>query len=431
MKLTRRQALGGMVATIAGTSLASYLGSDDIVGQSIAKAKPLNLKVTDIKVFMVAPRSTFVKVYTNQGLVGLGQSHFSGKEETVAAAILQLGEQFVGRDPTAIEANWEDFYSGVRWRGGPLTAAISAIDTASWDILGQALGQPIYKLLGGPIHDRIKCYDGGGGITPESWEQTKTNGYTVSRVGWPQGSVTQMIKYVHQLREACGPDHELAIHGSGTMATSDVLNFMRGVEACNLLFVEEPIQMDDIEDWAHLRAHTSTPIATGERVQTINGFAPYLQRHLIDFAQPDLHACGGITEARKIAAIAAANRIRMAPHGPQGPVGAFANMHFDAATPNFYVQETRNYTNQADMDMHEGNVPQVKGGYCELPDRPGLGTVLNEKVAAQRGGPTYQIGNGLGLRTGRSPLESGRGGRGGRGGAAPATPAGRRGGGAQ
>jgi L-alanine-DL-glutamate epimerase-like enolase superfamily enzyme len=430
MRITRRETLGGLFATLAGASLANYFGSDDIVAQSIAKAKPLNLKIVDLKVFMVAPRSTFVKVYTNQGLVGLGQSHFSGKEETVAAAILQLGEQLVGRDPTAIEANWEDLYEGVRWRGGPLTAAISAVDTASWDILGQALGQPIYKILGGPIHDRIKCYDGGGGITQESWEQTKANGYTISRVGWPQGSVTAMIKYVHQLREACGPDHELAVHGSGTMPTSDVVQFMRGVEDCNLLFVEEPLQMDDIEDWVHLRAHTTTPIATGERVQTLNGFTPYLQRHLIDFAQPDLHACGGITEARKIAAVAAANRIRIAPHGPQGPVGAFANMHFDAATPNFYVQETRNYTNQADMDMHEGLVPQVKNGYCELPDKPGLGTVLNEKVAAQRGGPTYQIGNGLGLRTGRSPQETtgrrgrgpGRGGEGagGRGGGAPA-----------
>ena len=428
MKLTRRQALGGIVATFAGTSLASYLGADDVVAQAIAKAKPLNLRITDLKVFMVAPRSTFVKVYTDQGLIGLGQSHMSGKEETVAAAIMQLQPLLVGKDPTAIEANWEDLYEGVRWRGGPLTAAISAIDTASWDILGQALGQPIYKILGGPIHDRIKCYDGGGGITPESWEQTKANGYTISRVRWPQGSVTQMIRYVHQLREACGPDHELAIHGSGTMPTPDVVQFMRGVEDCNLLFVEEPLQMDDIEDWAHLRAHTTTPIATGERVQTINGFAPYLQRHLIDFAQPDLHACGGITEARKIAAIAAANRIRIAPHGPQGPVGAFANMHFDAATPNFYVQETRNYTNQWDMDMHEGMVPQVKGGYCELPDRPGLGTVLNEEVAARRGGPTYQVGNGLGLRTGRSPSEAAAGRLGGRAGGRGDAPAGGRGG---
>src|SRR5215207_6391840 len=167
MRMSRRQALGGLVAAVTGTSLASYRGSDDVVAQSMAKAKPLNLRITDLKVFMVAPRTTFVKVYTNQGLTGLGQSHFSGKEETVAAAILQLGEQLIGRDPTAIEANWEDLYEGVRWRGGPLTSALSAVDNASWDILGQALGQPIYKLLGGPVHEKIKVYGGGGGITPE------------------------------------------------------------------------------------------------------------------------------------------------------------------------------------------------------------------------------------------------------------------------
>jgi L-alanine-DL-glutamate epimerase-like enolase superfamily enzyme len=419
MKITRRRALHGLAATIAGMTTARFIGSDDVVAQAVAKAKTLNIRITDVKVFLVAPRSTFVKIYTNQqGLVGLGQTHMSGKEETVAAAILQLGEQLIGRDPTAIERNWEDLYEGVRWRGGPLTGAISAVDNASWDILGQALGQPIYKILGGPIHPRIKVYGGGGGITAESWAETKAQGYTTSRVGWPQGNVTQQIKYVHQMREAVGPDHELAIHGSGTMPTPDVVNFMRGVEDCNLLFVEEPLQMDDIGDWVHLRAHTTTPIATGERVLNLSGFTPYLQQHLIDFAQPDLHACGGLTEGRKIAAVAAANRIRIAPHGPQGPIGAFLNFHFDAATPNFYVQETRNYTNQADMDMCEGMVPQIKNGYCDLPDRPGLGTVLNEKVAAARGGPTYQVGNGLGLRTGRTPAETAAGRRGGGAGAA-------------
>ena len=334
-----------------------------------------------------------MKVYTNQGLVGLGQSHFSGKEETVAAAILQLGEQFVGRDPTTIEANWEDFYSGVRWRGGPLTAAISAIDTASWDILGQALGQPIYKLLGGPIHDRIKCYDGGGGITPESWEQTKANGYTVSRVGWPQGSVTRMIKYVHQLREACGQDHELAIHGSGTMATSDVLNFMRGVEDCNP-FVEEPIQMDDIEDWAHLRAHTSTPIATGERVQTINGFAPYLQRHLIDFAQPDIHACGGITEARKrplrprivSAWLPTDRKVRSG----RSPTCTSTLPHRTSTCRRHGTTRTRPtwICTKAMCRRSRGLLRTARPARSRM--------VLNEKVAAQRGGPTYQIGNGPG-----------------------------------
>ena len=275
MKMTRRQALHGLAATIAGMSTARFIGSDDVVAQAIAKAKPLNIKVTDVRVWTTPPRSTFVKIYTNQqGLIGLGQAHMSGKEPTVAAAILQLREQLIGRDPTAIEANWEDFYEGVRWRGGPLTGAISAVDNACWDILGQALGQPIYKILGGPIHDKVKVYGGGGGITPESWAETKALGYTTSRVGWPQGNVTQMIKYVHQLREACGPDYELAIHGSGIYSTPDVVSFMRGVEDCNLLFVEEPLQMDDIGDWRHLRSHTTTPIATGERLQTIGAFTP-------------------------------------------------------------------------------------------------------------------------------------------------------------
>src|SRR5688572_27284869 len=227
MKLTRRQALHGLAGTIAGMSVGRFIGSDNVVAQAIAKAKPLNIRITDVKVFTVAPRSTFVKIITNQqGLIGLGQAHMSGKEPTVAAAILQLREQMIGRDPTNIEANWEDFYEGVRWRGGPLTGAISAVDNASWDILGQALGQPIYKILGGPIHDKVKVYGGGGNTTAESWAETKARGYTTSRVQWPQGNVTQMIKWVHQVREACGPDYELAIHGSGTMATPDVVNFM-------------------------------------------------------------------------------------------------------------------------------------------------------------------------------------------------------------
>ena len=429
MKITRRQALHGLAATIAGMSTARFIGSDDVVAQAIAKAKPLNIKVTDVRVWTTPPRSTFVKIYTNQqGLIGLGQAHMSGKEPTVAAAILQLREQLIGRDPTAIEANWEDFYEGVRWRGGPLTGAISAVDNACWDILGQALGQPIYKILGGPIHDKVKVYGGGGGITAESWAETKALGYTTSRLQWPQGNVTQWIKHVHQLREACGPDHELAIHGSGVYSTPDVVSFMRGIEDCNLLFVEEPLQMDDIGDWRHLRSHTSTPIATGERVQTLNGFQPYLQEHLIDFAQPDLHACGGLTEGRKIAAIAAANRIRIAPHGPQGPVGAMLNLHFDAATPNFYVQESHLFTSQQDMDLHEGHFPKFNKGYWELPDTAGLGTVLNEEVAKKLGPSSRGVGDGLGLRTGRTPSEAaaGRAAGAGRGGGA----AGRGGGGA-
>jgi len=410
MKLSRRQWMSRFMATAAGASLANLFSPEGLLAQAREKAKPLNLKITGLKTFLVAPTVSpgagiFVKVATNQGLVGLGLATQSSKEVSTAAAINEFAPVLIGRDPTRIEAIWEDLYEGPRWRGGPLTAALSAVDIALWDILGQALGQPIYKLLGGPIRDRVRVYGGSGGTTVESWAKTKADGYTASRVQWPRGSITEMIEYTRAMRRAAGPTHEIAIHGAGRLPTSEALQYLRGVEECNLLWVEEPIQMDDIEDWVHLRSHTTTPIATGERLTTKFAFNPYLSRHLIDFAQPDLCACGGITEARKIAAIAEANRIRLAPHGPHGPAGALANFHFDAATANFYIQETRVYTGQFDMDLHEGLVPIVKDGYCELPDRPGLGTVLNEAVSATRPYQPINRGSGTGLSTGISAQE--------------------------
>jgi L-alanine-DL-glutamate epimerase-like enolase superfamily enzyme len=409
---SRRQLLQRALATVAGAPLFNLLSPEGSLAQAREQARPLNLKITGLKTFLTAPTVSpgggiFVKVYTNQGLVGLGLATQTSKEVSTAAAIEEFTPFLVGRDPTQIEAIWEDLYQAPRWRGGPLTAALSAVDIALWDILGQALGVPIYKLLGGPIHDKIRVYGGGGGTTPESWASTKAVGYTASRVAWPSGSVTTMIEYTKAMRKAAGPDHEIAIHGQGRLPTSEALQYMRGVEECNLMWVEEPIQMDDVEDWAHLRAHTSTPIATGERLTTKYAFNPYLFRHLIDFAQPDLCACGGILEGRKIAAIAEANRIRMAPHGPHGPAGALANFHLDAATPNFYIQETREYAGQFEMDLHEGMIPIIKNGYCELPTRPGLGTVLNEKVAATKPFKGLSRGSGIGLGAGISAWEEG------------------------
>jgi galactonate dehydratase len=411
MTITRRDWMKRTFAIAAGASAAKLFAPDGLLAQARERARPFNLKITGLKTFLVAPTVSpgagiFVKVLTNQGLVGLGLATQTSKEVSTAAAIEEFAPSLVGRDPTQIEAIWEDLYQAPRWRGGPLVAALSAVDIALWDILGQALGQPIYKLLGGPMHDKIRVYGGTGGITPESWAKTKADGYTASRVQWPTGSITEMIEYTKAMRKAAGPRHEIAIHGAGRLPTSEALQYLRGVEECNLLFVEEPIQMDDLEDWAHIRAHTTTPIATGERLITKFAFNPLLSRHLIDFAQPDLCACGGITEARKIAAIAEVNRIRLAPHGPHGPAGALANFHFDAATPNFYIQETRVYTGQIDMDLHEGLVPIVKNGYCELPDRPGLGTVLNEAVAAKRPYQAITRGSGVGLGTGISAQQA-------------------------
>ena len=411
MSITRREALRGGAAAAGALTFGQFFPADSALAQAQAKAKSLNLKITGLKTFLTEPRSIFVKVYTNQGLVGLGVSVQTGKEQTVAAAIMQNEPLLVGRDPTRIERIWEDLYEGPRWRGGPLTAAISAIDIALWDILGQAVGQPIHVLLGGAVRDRIRVYQSAGGaMTPDAWAKLKGDGFTAARIQWPRGTVPEMIAAVKEWRAAAGPGYEFAIHGAGTLPTSDAIHFMRGVEECDLMWVEEPIQMDDIEDWALLRQHTSTPSATGERLTTKFAFNPLLTRHLIDFAQPDLAACGGITEARKIAAIAEANRIRIAPHGPHGPAGAFANFHFDAVTPNFYIQEIRDYTNQADLDLHDGMVPMVKDGYCALPDRPGLGTVLNEKVAARRAYKQLNVASGVGLSSGVSARDAVRAG---------------------
>jgi galactonate dehydratase len=195
-------------------------------------------------------------------------------------------------------------------------------------------------------------------------------------------TVTEMVEYVKALRKACGPTHDLAIHFFGTFITPDAMTFMKGVEECNLLFVEEPIPaIEDVGEWVHLRAHTSTPIATGERMTGKYMFAPFLERHLLDYAQPDLCIAGGYTELRKIAAMAEGYRIRIAPHNPHGPVGAMATFHYSFATPNFAIQELRDYTTQYNLDLHDGLIPVVTNGFGELPTRPGLGSVLNEKVA--------------------------------------------------
>ncbi len=388
--MTRRELLNGFLAGAGGgaaavAAISRFVSPEGVFAQATQKAKPLNLKITGFKTFIVAPRDVYVKVYTNQGLVGLGQALATSKESTLAAAIMENERLLVGWDPTQIEKIWQAMYLIPRWRGGPiLNAAISAIDIALWDILGQALGQPIYMLLGGKARDRIRCYGGGGGTTPESWEKTKADGYTCSRVGVRGGSVTEMIEHVKALRKAAGPLHDIAIHMSGTFTTPQALSFMKGVEECNLYFVEEPLPIEDVEEWALLRAHTSTPIAGSELMTSKYQFAPLIARHLVDYVQPDVCSCGGILEMKKIAIAAETYRIQTAPHNPHGPVGAFATFHVDATTPNFGVQETRApYDSQYNLDLHDGLVPMVKNGYAELPTRPGLGTTLNETVAAK------------------------------------------------
>ena len=390
----------------ASTITAAAVGSTQaLLAQARAQAKPLNLKITDLKTFIVnrggnnGSNYVFVKIYTNQGLTGLGEGSVTSKEATVAAAIEEHKRYLVGKDPADIEMHWQAMYRWPRWRGGPiLNSAISAVEIALWDILGQALGQPIWKLLGGKARERVQMYVHAGGSGPQayaqSWLQAKQEGWTGCKAAFitthndvvePMSSVTEGIANLKAVREAVGPDFRICIDLHGIATPTMAVDFCRRAEEYRPFFVEEATQIEDLDELAHLRSSTRIPLATGERLFTKYGFAPLCQRHLVDYVQPDVVHCGGILEMKKIATIAEAYRIELAPHNPQSEVSTLASLHVDFSTPNFAIQEiTHRGNEQYWKDLFYGGGITYNTGFAQPPDRPGLGVDLDEKVAAMR-----------------------------------------------
>ena len=398
--MTRRELLDRATAGIAGLCSA-----EGLLAQARAQAKPLNLKITDLKTFIVnrggvnANNYVFVKIYTNQGLTGLGEGSVTSKEATMAVAIEEHRRYLVGKDPADIEMHWQAMYRWPRWRGGPiLNSAISAVEIALWDILGQALGQPIWKLLGGRARDRVQMYVHASGGSPEgyaqAWLQAKQEGWTGCKAAFittqgdvidPMRSVSEGIANLKAVRAAVGDDFKICIDLHGKTTPVMAIDFCRRAEEYRPYFVEEATQIEDLEELAHLRASTRIPLATGERLFTKYGFAPLCQRHLVDFVQPDVVHCGGILEMKKIATIAEAYRVELAPHNPQSEVSTLASLHVDFSAPNFAIQEiTHRGNEQYWKDLFYGGGIDYTSGYAQPPDRPGLGVNLDEKVAALR-----------------------------------------------
>jgi galactonate dehydratase len=355
----------------------------------------LNLKVTGLKTIIVNVGSVnwvFCKVLTNEGLTGLGEGSITSKEATLAQAIMEHERFLVGKDPTDIELLWQGMFRYPRWRGGPiLNSAISAVEIALWDILGKALGAPIYKLLGGASRKRIRLYLDTAS-TPEAFLKAKEQGYTAAKSGFiavendlviPSYAVREGAKRVEAVRKAVGDDFDICIDAHGKLTTTMAVDFCHRVEDLHPLFVEEATQLEDIDELALLRSKTRAPLATGERSFTKYGFTEYCRRHLVDYVQPDVCHAGGILEMKKIGAIAEAYRIEMAPHNPQSEVSTLASLHVDATTPACAIQEYNPRNDQWIQDLFYGGAVKVKDGYADLPDRPGLGVDLDEKVAAK------------------------------------------------
>jgi galactonate dehydratase len=358
------------------------------------QAKPLNLKITALKTFVVNTGSlnwVFCKVYTNAGIVGLGEGSVTSKEATIVQAIMEHERYLVGKDPTDIELLWQGMFRNPRWRGGPiLNSAISAVEIALWDITGQALGVPIYKLLGGAARNKIRMYLDVGS-NPDDFLKAKEQGYTAGKMTplSPNGNVVEPnamiragVRRVEAVRKAVGDDFDIAVDAHGRCTTTMAIDFCTRVEEFGLLWVEEATQLEDLGELALLREKTKTHLATGERSFTKFGFADICSRHLIDYIQPDVCHAGGILELKKIGALAETYRISMAPHNPQSNVSTMASLHVDATTPNSTIQESTLSKTQWIAELFDGLGPDIRAGYAELPTRPGLGVTLNEKVAA-------------------------------------------------
>jgi galactonate dehydratase len=360
----------------------------------------LHLKVTGLKTFVVNVGSVnwvFVKIHTNQGLTGLGEGSVTSKEATIAEAIREHERFLVGKDPTEIERLWQAMFRYPRWRGGPvLNSAISAVEIALWDILGKAVGLPIYRLLGGACRDRIRMYVHAGGQTPEEAARSalaaRERGYTALK--WapfepPQNTISardqvrRAVARMEAQRKALGDDFDILIDAHGRLTPVVAAEACQALEPLRPFFVEEPTQPEDLDTLAWLGARTRVPLATGERLFTKYGFADLCARHLVSYVQPDVVHAGGILECKKIGAIAEAHSIEVTLHNPQSEVSTLASLHVDACTPNCVIQETVENRTPWIKDLFFGGAVKIKNGYAELPDRPGLGVDLDEKVAAQ------------------------------------------------
>lgn len=358
------------------------------------------MRITKLETFLVKPRWLFLKVHTDEGLVGLGEPILEGRALTCAQAVAELEPYLIGQDPTRVVHHWQAMYKHAFYRGGPiLTSALSGVEQALWDLTGKALGVPVYKLLGGPLRDRIRIYAGCHGTTPqeavENARRLLARGFRALKTGPAGGRKARMIEtpaFVEQvvqqfaaMREAVGPEVDLAIDFHGAVPPQTAAILIKALEPYQPMFIEEPVQCQNVDILADLAHKTHLPIATGERLFTKWGFREVLEKRAASILQPDLCHAGGIFECRLIAGMAEAYYAGIAPHCPLGPIALAACLQLDAAIPNFLIQEH--------ASLGEGYLKQpfvVKEGYVDLPTGPGLGVELDEEALQDKLGHDWR-----------------------------------------
>jgi len=359
------------------------------------------MKITDFSLYKVQPRWLFLKIETDEGLAGWGEPIVEGRADTVRAAVKEYQEYFIGKDPMKIEDHWQVMYRGGFYRGGPEhMSAISGIDQALWDIKGKYFNTPIYNLLGGACRDKLKVYRWIGGDRPSdivnAAQEAVSQGYAAIKMNGTEEvhyidnfqKIQAVCERVAALREAFGYTLDIAVdfHGRVHKAMAKVL--ARELEQFHLMFIEEPVLSENNEALRDIAHATTTPIATGERMFSRWDFKKILMDGYVDIIQPDLSHAGGISECKKIATMAEAFDVAVAPHCPLGPIALSACVQIDTCTPNAFIQEQSlgiHYNTGGDLLDYIKNpeVYRYNDGFISLLEGPGLGIEVNEEAVIE------------------------------------------------
>jgi galactonate dehydratase len=355
----------------------------------------VKIRITDVVphvIFCGRGHFIFVEVQTDQGITGIGEATLDSKTEAVVGAIRDLKAYVIGEDAFRIEHHWQRMFRHSFWRGGVVTgSAISGIEQALWDILGKALGVPVYELLGGAVHDRLRLYiNGPAGNTPEEvaasagqlasegWTAMKLCPFPVTQAVAGAGEIRHARRVIEGVRRAVGPAVDIAIDCLGRLSPLAAVQMAEALEEYGIFFYEEPILPENIAALAEVAERIAIPVATGERLYFRSGFQELFERAAAQVVQPDLCHCGGLWEGKKIAALAEAYGILFAPHSPYSLIQTMVNLHVDVTCPNFLIQEyfTRGYAPVV-RELFEEPLPIQAGGWVERPTKPGLGVQLN------------------------------------------------------
>ena len=360
------------------------------------------MKITKISTFIVPPRWCFLKIETDEGIVGWGEPIVEGRAHTVAAAVDELADYLVGKDPRNIEDHWTVLYRGGFYRGGAIhMSALAGIDQALWDIKGKALGVPVHQLLGGAVRNSIRVYSWIGGDRPADTAAAAKNavarGFTAVKMNGTEelqfldtfDKVDQALANVAAVRDAVGPNVGIGVDFHGRVHKPMAKVLIKELEPYKLMFIEEPVLSENSEALKEIAHLTSTPIALGERLYSRWDFKRILSEGYVDIIQPDVSHAGGITETRKIAMMAEAYDVALALHCPLGPIALASCLQVDAGSYNAFIQEQSlgiHYNESNDLldYIRDKNVFAYEDGYVKIPQGPGLGVEINEEYVRQR-----------------------------------------------